>query len=121
MAVNLENAGINLVSSARLIQRLMSLLDEPEIRSHEQAADHLYAIVETVWGRIGDGFGTAALKEGDVQQWILDEFDGRGLVTDHPPIVAAGLHSADPHYSTVEGGKRLEKGEVLQLDMGLAT
>ncbi len=52
-----------------------------------------------------------------MQKWILDEFDSRGLEADHPPIVGAGSHSADPHYSPVSGGERLQKDHVLQLDL----
>ncbi|MBN1686248.1 MAG: aminopeptidase P family protein [Spirochaetales bacterium] len=117
MAMNLTNAGINLVSSATLIQRLMSLLDEKMIHSHENAAAHLYAIVGSVWTRIRDTFPSASITEGEIQRWILDEFEARGLETDHPPIVAAGPHTADPHYAPAEGGAQLEKGSVLQFDI----
>lgn len=117
MAQNLERAGMTLVSSAGLIQRTESLLDQEMIQSHEAAAGHLYGIVKTVWERICVDFPAKTLNEGDVQSWIVKEFSGRGLETDHPPIVAAGVHSGNPHYAPENGGAPLKKGEVLQLDL----
>ena len=117
MAENLKDAGASLVSSATLIGRLQSTLDERMIASHEAAANHLYEIVPIVWDRIRGTFPSASLTEGEVRRWILDEFDKRGLETDHPPVTASGAHSADPHYSPTEGGTPLEKDEVLQLDL----
>ena len=42
--------------------------------------------------------------EGDIQRFLLDGFAEHGLVTHHPPIVAADAHSADPHYETPSSG-----------------
>jgi Xaa-Pro dipeptidase len=40
------------------------------------------------------------------------------LVTDHPPIVAFGPNSANPHYEPGSGGDRLlQKGDVVLLDL----
>lgn len=119
-ALRLEALGFTLVSSAGLIQRTVGLLSDAGIAAHERAAGHLYAIVTIVWKRLQEAAraGTlTTLTEGDLQQWILKEFDVRSLETDAPPIVAAGVHSADPHYSPIGKGKRLEPGEVLQLDL----
>jgi Xaa-Pro dipeptidase len=117
MAENLKDAGITLVSSATLLQRLQSTLDEKMISSHETAANHLYEIVKIVWDRVRATFPSSSLTEGEVQRWILNEFEERGLETDHPPVTASGVHSADPHYAPVGEGALLEKEEVLQLDM----
>lgn len=119
-ALRLEELGFTLVSSASLIQRTTGLLSDAGIASHERAAGHLYAIVTIAWKRLQEAAraGTlASLSEGDVQQWILKEFEVRSLETDAPPIVAAGAHSSDPHYSPTGKGKRLDPGEVLQLDL----
>jgi len=35
-----------------------------------------------------------------VQRRILDHFAAHGVVADHPPIVAVGPHSGDPHFET---------------------
>lgn len=116
-ALNLKQAGVSLASSATLVQRIESLFDKAMIASHETAARHLYEIVDVVWTRIKTDFSQTELREGDVQSWILDEFTERGLETDHPPIVAAGAHSADPHYAPQDGGAPLKRSEVLQLDL----
>lgn len=116
-AENLKAAGITLVSSGTLIQRLESTLNPEMVESHEAAADHLYEIVAVAWDRIKTSFPTGSLTEGEVQKWILDEFDRRGLLTDHPPIVAAGVHTADPHYAPVGKGAPLIENQLLQLDM----
>ncbi len=115
----LEECGFSLRSSQGLIQRFLGVLDEEAARSHERAAVHLYAVVTSVWNRLRAELGAGRpLAEGEVQAWILEEFRARGLVTESPPAVAVGRHSADPHYETPPGGGTLlERGQVLLLDL----
>ena len=40
-----------------------------------------------------------------------------GLVSDGPVLAAAGEASADPHYEPVGRGRRLARGDVVQLDL----
>jgi Xaa-Pro aminopeptidase len=115
----LEKSGFSLRSSQGLIQRFLGVLDEEAARSHERAAVHLYAVVTSVWNRLRAELRLGrSLAEGEVQAWILEEFRARGLVTESPPAVAVGPHSADPHYETPPGGGApLERGQVLLLDL----
>ncbi len=115
----LEQCGFALRSSQGLIQRFLGVLDEEAARSHERAAVHLYAVVTSVWNRLRAELGAGrALAEGEVQAWILEEFRARGLVTESPPAVAVGPHSADPHYEVPAGaGAVLKRGQVLLLDL----
>jgi Xaa-Pro aminopeptidase len=41
----------------------------------------------------------------------------RNLITDHPPIVAAGTHAGDPHYEVSGKGSPVLKEEIIQLDL----
>jgi Xaa-Pro aminopeptidase len=129
-ALLLEECGFELCSSVDLIQLFLGVLDEEGIRSHEQAADKLYLIVDKIWQRIQremcrDEAITVAVTEGQVQDWILALFDQMGLISDSPPLVAAGPNSADPHYSPPQSsassgetrGAVLKRGHVLQLDL----
>ncbi len=134
-ALMLEGLGIKLHSSAGLIQRLNGLLDAAAIKTHEEAADNLYEIVDIVWNRISEHFkkisdaekSSAAgngngkkfrpLLEHEVQQWILDEFKSRNMVSEHLPIVACGPNSGNPHYAPEEHDNPITQNNVLQLDL----
>jgi Xaa-Pro aminopeptidase len=123
-AAALEEAGLTLASAAGLIQRFQGLLDDKAIASHEGAAAHLYEIVETAWDRVRQAFhGDLSLREGDIRELMLAEMKRRGMVTDHPPIVGAGINSGNPHYDFSRlragdpGGAVIKKGDVLQFDL----
>jgi Xaa-Pro aminopeptidase len=117
-AATLRTAGLELQSAAALIQRLKGLLDDVGIASHESAAEGLYAIVRKVWTDVDAAYrdGTP-IGEGAVRRAILDGMAERGLVTDHPPIVAAGAHAGDPHYDFAGDGDIFHSGDVIQLDL----
>ena len=47
-----------------------------------------------------------------------EAFDERGLVWDHPPIVAVNRHSGDPHYNPpAEGSGKVSSGDFLLIDL----
>ena len=122
-ALMLQAAGIKLQSSAGLIQRLNGLIDADGIKSHEAAAVELYTIIELLWSRVSEHFlkcsepGWKPLKEREVQQWILDEFESRGMVTEHMPIVACGANSGNPHYAPEDHDNIITADSVLQFDI----
>jgi Xaa-Pro aminopeptidase len=43
--------------------------------------------------------------------------ESRLLVTDHPPIVAAGANAGNPHYAVEGAGALIREGDVVQLDL----
>lgn len=117
-AETLTQGGLILIPALALIQRFKGLLAEQGIQSHERAAAHLYQIVDRVWDRVRHAYRNAlVLREGDLRDEILREFENRSLITDHPPIVAAGKNAGDPHYDFSDSGKIIERGEVIQLDL----
>jgi len=117
-AQTLADAGLELVSAAALIQRLKGLLDAPGMAGHERAAAALYAIVGSLWSGVRRAYRRGSdLSEGRLRRLILEGMEKQGLQTDHPPIVAAGAHSGDPHYDFAGEGARIRRGDVIQLDL----
>lgn len=117
-ALMLKECGIELVPSGNLIQQVKGVLSAEDIASHCRAADHLYEIVELCGRMMSTTLRQGReLYEGDVQRLILEEFGERGLETDHPPIVAAGARSADPHYAPQGRGDLIEENRIIQLDL----
>jgi Xaa-Pro aminopeptidase len=126
-AALLREAGLVLVPAEGLIQRFKGLLDSAGIEAHERAARHLYEIVELAWAKVKQSFAAgAALYEGEIQRFMLEAFEQRGLVTDHPPIVAAGPNSANPHYDSGAmarngaagpAGARFAENDIIQFDL----
>jgi Xaa-Pro aminopeptidase len=117
-AAFLEDTGLVLVSAAGLIQRFKGLFSPADMAAHEKAADHLYEIVILCWGAVRGAYVTGkAIREGDIQRLILREMESRNLITDHPPIVAAGAHSGNPHYEVRNGGAVFRDGDVIQFDL----
>ncbi|MDR2661695.1 MAG: aminopeptidase P family protein [Treponema sp.] len=114
----LSKAGLLLVSAEALVQRFKGLLDKEGIASHERAAAGLYEIVGKVWDFVSVSYGSGkTIYEGDLRQLMEDEFVLRGLVRDHSPLAAAGVHSSNPHYDFSGSGSALQEGDVVQLDL----
>jgi Xaa-Pro aminopeptidase len=114
----LEKAGLILVSAASLVQRFRGLLDARDMASHERAAGHLYDMVDMAWDMVKKAYaGKTPLREGRLRTFLLEEMESRNLVTDHPPIVAAGAHSGSPHYDFSGSGALIREGDVIQFDL----
>ncbi len=110
--------GLELVPAAALVQRFKGLLDEGGAASHERAAGALRSIVEECWNFVDHSYRTGtAVTEGEVRNLMLAGMEKRGLVTDHPPIVGAGAHTADPHYDFSGAGAPFARGDVIQFDL----
>jgi Xaa-Pro aminopeptidase len=117
-AAFLQKIGIVLVPAAALVQRFKSLLDTEGVASHRRAAAALYGIVETVWDFVRASYpDRRVVYEGDLRHIMEDEFVRLGLVRDHPPIAAAGIHSANPHYDFEDAGDPIARGDIIQLDL----
>ncbi len=112
------SSGAECLSAAPVIQRVKGLLTPEGIESHENAAAHLYRIVGECWNTVRDSFraGTT-LHEGDILKAMLEKLHDAGLITDHPPIVAAGAAAGDPHYEVRGQGNPINRGDVLQFDI----
>ena len=115
----LSGLGFTTCSAATLIQRSKGILSEERILSHERAASLLYLTVYETWSFISDHYKTdKELTERAVCDFILSEFDKYNLITDHPPIVAFGSNSGNPHYEVPDTKSATAyKGDVIQLDI----
>lgn len=95
-----RSSRVEVVSSGDLIQQFEACWSAEQWGMHQQAGavtraafDHAFAIIaKEVRGR-------GEVTETAIQNEIMGFFARHGVVTDHPPIVAVGPHSGDPHYS----------------------
>ena len=114
----LEGLGFNLTDSAVLIQKTIGVLSEEGIASHERAAALLYNCIDLTWKNIKTHAAEGIqLTESRIQSWILDYFRDNNLVTDHPALVASGVHSSDPHYEVPSEGGIISPGDIIQFDI----
>ncbi len=112
-------AGVDVVSSAELIQYFEAVLTESQIKSHISAATALRDIAHDAFKEVEKSLQTGSpLSEVQVQDFIMRRFDEVGLETDHPPIIGANAHASDPHYSPVAGHDAvIEEGDLLLIDL----
>ena len=111
--------GAEVVSSANLVQVFEATWTAEQLETHLFAARHLREIVDVTFGEAGrhirDG---SPMTEMDVQDVIWQEYERRGLLSSHRPIVAVNAHSADPHYAPdPERNAVIGKGDSLLIDI----
>lgn len=92
--------GIEVVSSADLLQVYTSEWDEEQLRFHLEAAEVLDSAVYQAWQLIANSLGSKIpITEYDVQQFILREFERHNCMCEAPPICAVNANAANPHYT----------------------
>ena len=115
----LDSFGVELVTSADLIQRFAAVWTPEQLESHRRANVHLHRIAleafDLVAARLRDG---REIDEHEVQQHILGAFELAGLHTHADPIVGVDAHAADPHYEpTPETAWPIRPGQLLLIDL----
>ncbi len=118
----IRSLGVEVVSSANLLQWLGSRWSEAALESHRKAASVLRNIVDEVWNLVSNHLKTGDLTEFDIQKFILKQIKSNDCTIDHPPIVAVNEHSADPHFSlTTDISRPIEKNQLLLIDLWCKT
>ncbi|MFY9610830.1 MAG: Xaa-Pro peptidase family protein [Blastocatellia bacterium] len=115
----IRSFGIEIVTSADLVQRFEAAWNDSQLAMHEEAARGLYASVHEAFSEIGRRIKSGTpTNEYDIQQFIMSRFADRGLFTKDPPIVAVNGNSAAPHYGpTREHHSPINKGDFVLIDL----
>jgi len=109
--------GIEVVSSAELVQLFESALSVRQFETHLEAGRRVDRIRAGAFRFIGERL-SAGVDEIIVRDWILREFESAGLVTDSGPIVAVNSHAGNPHYEPSRDTNRaIRPGDFVLLDM----
>lgn len=95
-----REAGVEVVSSADLVQRFEARWSPEALASHLEAGKAIHAIVRQAFAFIREAVEAGKpLDEYGLQQEMLRLFDEKGLEADEPPNVSVNEHSGNPHYS----------------------
>ena len=115
----IRSFGINLCSSADLVQLIDSCISQDQYAGHLESAKCVLQAKDYAFKWIGDQTRQGkSITEYTVQQTILDQFDKMNLITDHPPIVAVNANSSDPHYSpSPNKHKPINQGDFVLIDL----
>lgn len=115
----IRSFGVEVVSSADLVQRFESAWNDLQLAMHEEAASGLYATVKDAFAEIGRRINAGTpTTEFDIQQFILDSFEARGMFSNDPPIVAVNGNSAKPHYGpTRDNNSPIRRGDFVLIDL----
>jgi len=114
-----RSTGVEVHSSANLIQSFEAVWPPEGIQSHENAAQALRRIVHEAFAHAGSAVKEQrTLTEYQLQQFILDKFKQEGLICNHPPIVAVNEHSGNPHYEPLpESSSLIKENDFLLIDL----
>ena len=94
-----KSFGVEVVSSADLVQLFEARWSEDALASHLEAGKVVHAAVRAGFAAIRDAVRSGkGITEYDVQQAMLRVFEGGGVVTDEGPVAAVNRNTANPHY-----------------------
>ena len=111
--------GVDVVTSANLIQFFESRWSEEQLVMHLEAARKVDAVRRLAFARVGDKLRMGErVTEWEMQQFIRTRFAEEGLVTDHGPDVAVNANASNPHYDPKQDAcSEIKRGDLVLMDM----
>jgi len=115
----IRSVGVEVASSAELIQAFEARWTEAALQSHLEAGRRVDRVragaFELIRERTRD---RAPLQEVEVKNFVREGFAKAGLVTDHGPIVGVNANASNPHYEPTETVTApIRPGDWVLLDM----
>jgi Xaa-Pro dipeptidase len=114
-----KSCGVEVVSSADLIQMFEARWSDRQLESHQYAAAALRRIVDEAFDCVRKAVTKGkSLTEYGLQQFILARIQEAGMITSSAPIAAVNEHSADPHYGPVPTGSvEIRRDDLVLIDL----
>jgi Xaa-Pro aminopeptidase len=112
--------GVEVVTSADLVQRFEATYDEAGFASHRDAGVVVQGIKDEAFDLMKKAIhDSGPITEFQVLEFILARFEEEGLTNDgDSPIVGFNDHPADPHFEpTKENAHTLHHGDTILLDL----
>jgi Xaa-Pro dipeptidase len=111
--------GVEVASSANLIQYFESRWTREQLDMHLEAAHKIDTIRREAFERVGEKLrARERVTEWQMKQFILSRFGEEGLVTDHGPDVAVNANASNPHYDPKQDAcSEIRPGDVVLMDM----
>jgi Xaa-Pro dipeptidase len=114
-----RSVGVEVISSCDLVQLFDATLTPGQLEGHRRVAKVLRSLVDEVFSFVASNVAASrSLNERAVVSFLEKRLADHELCHDHSPIIAAGPHSADPHYEVpLTGSATLQRGDVLLVDV----
>jgi Xaa-Pro dipeptidase len=111
--------GVEVVSSADLIQHFEARWNADALESHLEAGRRVDQVRRYAFAMIGERVRSGQqVSEYDVQQFIRTEFERVGLFMDHGPIVGVNGNASNPHYEpSAQASATIRDGDFVLIDM----
>lgn len=114
-----RSLGVEVVSSAELIQVFEARWTQAQMDSHFEAGRRVDRARAAAFQMIGERTRNGlTIQEYEVQQFVRQFFAKQGLVTDSGPIVGCNANASNPHYEpSAEVTSPIRAGDWVLLDM----
>ena len=111
--------GVDVVTSANLIQFFESRWSEEQLTMHLEAARKVDGVRRQAFERVGEKVRAGErVTEWEMQQFIRMRFAEEGLTTDHGPDVAVNANASNPHYEPKQDAcSEIKRGDLVLMDM----
>lgn len=111
--------GIEVVSSAELIQHFEARWNPAALESHLEAGRRVDQVRRDAFQMISERTrNRGVVEEFEVKQFVLAGFAKKELITDHGPIVGVNANAANPHYEPMKGATQpIRANDFVLLDM----
>lgn len=114
-----RSCGVEVVSSADLIQTFEARWSPAQLESHLEAGKLVDEIRRGAFRLIGERIGNGApVTEWDVQTFISEQFALHGLFADHGPNVSVNANASNPHYEpSKDRSATIRSGDTVLIDL----
>ncbi len=111
-----RSLGVEVVSSADLVQHVTQRWSPAQLASHKRAAEKVSQVVQEAFTHIGINL-MAEITEGDAAEFIRRRFREMEMVAGDGPVVAVNAHAGDPHYDPGAAGDTIKRGDWVLIDL----
>jgi Xaa-Pro dipeptidase len=115
----IKGFGVEVVSSADLLQKYTSVWSHFQFQKHLEAAEVLCVTASNTWDYLAHTLQSQAkITEYDVQQFMIAEMTRQECISSDPPICAVNAHSANPHYAPhSQCSTEIKRGDFVLIDL----
>src|ERR1041385_4961395 len=112
-----RSIGIEVVSSAELIQYFEARWSPEALESHLEAGRRVDRVRAAAFAMVRERtLNGAPLQEVEMKEFVRGAFAEAGLITDHGPIVGVNANASNPHYEpTAAVTSPIRKGDLVLL------